>query len=46
MERLRSLAKEGRAVIVVTHDQRLREYADNIIYIENGEIKDLPEEHE
>jgi len=44
MGRLKSLAEEGRSVIVVTHDQRLKAYADNIIYIENGRIADLPED--
>lgn len=42
MEWLRMLSKEGRSVIVVTHDHRLKAYADNIIYIDNGEIADLP----
>lgn len=46
MDRLKELAKEGKAVIVVTHDHRLKSYADNIIYIENGQISDLPEEVE
>lgn len=46
MERLHTLAREGRSVVVVTHDQRLNEYADNIIYIENGKIADLPEDLE
>ncbi|MFB6319462.1 ABC transporter ATP-binding protein [Saccharicrinis sp. FJH54] len=42
MGRLKTLSKEGRCVIVVTHDHRLKAYADKIIYIENGEMADLP----
>ena len=34
---LSAIAKErGRAVLVVTHDQRVFEFADRIIYIEDG----------
>lgn len=46
MEKLKDLAKEGRSVVVVTHDTRLKTYADEIIYIENGKITDLPPEDE
>jgi len=46
MERLKALAAEERAVVVVTHDTRLKVYADKIIYIENGKITDLPPEYE
>ncbi len=42
MEWLKMLSKEGRSVIVVTHDHRLKAYADNVIYIDNGEIASLP----
>ncbi len=39
METLRSLAHErGRAVVVVTHDPRVLEFADRIIRIEDGMI--------
>lgn len=38
MEELRSLAQGGKAVIVVTHDLRLRKFADTVIYVEEGKI--------
>lgn len=40
MEELRSLATGGKAVVVVTHDLRLRKYADRVIYVEEGIISD------
>ncbi len=40
MEELRALASGGKAVVVVTHDLRLRKYADRIIYVEEGTISD------
>lgn len=40
MEELRTLASGGKAVVVVTHDLRLRKYADRIIYVEEGIISD------
>ncbi len=41
MEMLRSLAHErGRAVVVVTHDPRVLEFADRTIHIEDGRIVD------
>ena len=37
---MRDLAKsQGRAVIVVSHDNRILEFADRIVYIEDGEIR-------
>ncbi|MCS6809374.1 MAG: ABC transporter ATP-binding protein [Bacteroidota bacterium] len=36
MEELRGIANSGRAIAVVTHDMRLRPYADRIIEVENG----------
>ncbi len=42
MDRLHQLSRENRSVIVVTHDHRLKVYADNIIYIEDGKISDEP----
>jgi putative ABC transport system ATP-binding protein len=37
MEMMRSLAHEkGRAVVIVTHDSRVLEYADQIVHIEDG----------
>ena len=44
LERLKKLSEENRDVIVVTHDDRLKEYADEIIYIQNGEISDVQKE--
>jgi putative ABC transport system ATP-binding protein len=44
MSELRSLAKNGKAVAVVTHDPRLRKYADRVLEVENGivtEVKDI-----
>ncbi len=40
MEELRELAKQrDKALICVTHDIRLKEYADKIIELENGMIQ-------
>ena len=36
MKTLRQLADSGKAVAVVTHDPRLKEYADRIVQVENG----------
>jgi putative ABC transport system ATP-binding protein len=44
MHELRSLAEKGKAVAVVTHDPRLRQYAHRIIEVNNGivtETKDF-----
>ena len=38
MEELRHLAATGKAVIVVTHDLRLRQFADTLIYVEEGNV--------
>ncbi len=38
MEELKSLANEGKAVIIVTHDLRLRKFADRVIYVEEGTV--------
>ena len=39
MEMLRSLAsRRGRAVAIVTHDNRVMEYADRIVHIEDGKV--------
>jgi putative ABC transport system ATP-binding protein len=38
MKQLRKLADEGQAVIVVTHDPRLKEYADRIIAVDGGVV--------
>lgn len=41
MEELKMLSTTGKAVIVVTHDQRLKQYADRIIYVNNGCVSTL-----
>jgi putative ABC transport system ATP-binding protein len=43
MKELRSLADQGKAVAVVTHDLRLKGYADKMIYLENGKITEFNE---
>lgn len=46
MEELRNLAREGKAVAVVTHDPRLKQYADRIIEVESGFVKEVSDFHE
>ena len=42
MRLLRELAKEqGTTVVIVSHDQRLREIADRVLWLEDGEFKAL-----
>lgn len=36
MDELKKLALDGKSVIVVTHDMRLKQFADRIIYVDNG----------
>lgn len=38
MEELKNLSKQDKAVIIVTHDLRLRKFADRIIYVEEGKV--------
>jgi putative ABC transport system ATP-binding protein len=38
MELLRDLAHQGRAVVVVSHDGRVRDYADRVVRMEDGRI--------
>lgn len=38
MSELKQLSQNGKAVIIVTHDLRLREFADEIIYVEEGKV--------
>ncbi len=40
MKKLQELAKAGKGVIVVTHDQRLIPYATRIIEVENGKARE------
>ncbi len=44
IELLRQLAKEGgRTVLMVTHDPRVQKVADRVTYLEDGELKPMPE---
>ena len=40
MQELKTLASKNKAVIIVTHDLRLRKYADKVIYVEEGKVSD------
>jgi len=40
MKDLKELANNGKAVVVVTHDLRLRPFADRIVYVEEGVLSD------
>ncbi len=44
MTELKQLAKQGKAVVVVTHDTRLQPFADRIVYVLDGGISDKPVE--
>ena len=46
MEELKMLAQQGKAVAVVTHDSRLRPFADSIIYVTDGAVTDKPSDNE
>jgi len=46
MDMLHSLARQNRAVLIVTHDPRLKRYADRTIYVSEGCISDKPFEEE
>jgi len=42
MRLLRSIAKEqGRSVVIVSHDQRIRDIADRVLWLEDGQFKDI-----
>jgi putative ABC transport system ATP-binding protein len=41
MQELRNLAMHGKAVAVVTHDPRLRTYADRAVEVKNGFVTEL-----
>jgi putative ABC transport system ATP-binding protein len=43
MDEVRKLADSGKAVAVVTHDLRLKDYADKIIYLEHGKLVNTKE---
>jgi len=38
MQELKDLSRQDKAVIIVTHDLRLRKFADRIIYVEEGKV--------
>lgn len=46
MDELKTLAESGKAVIVVTHDLRLRKFADEIIYVEEGKVSNTISDEE
>jgi putative ABC transport system ATP-binding protein len=46
MQLLRSVAKElSKTVIAVTHDTRIRELADRALWLEDGELRDISDDH-
>ncbi len=46
MEELKQIAIKGKAVAVVTHDTRLRPFANRIVYVNDGMVSDTPFEEE
>ena len=38
MGELKSLVSANKCVVIVTHDMRLRPYADRIVYVDNGNV--------
>ncbi len=38
MQELQALSTRGKAVIIVTHDLRLRKFSDQVIYVEEGKV--------
>lgn len=46
MQELKSLATNGKSIAVVTHDSRLKQFADRIIYVHNGFVTENPPEDE
>ncbi len=42
---LRDIAKEqGRTVVIVSHDHRIREVADRVLWLEDGRLKEIDEQ--
>jgi putative ABC transport system ATP-binding protein len=42
MRLLRSIAKEqGRSVVIVSHDQRIKDIADRVFWLEDGQFKEM-----
>jgi len=46
MQELKQLSTTGKAVAIVTHDLRLRSFADRIIYVNDGRASETPFEEE
>lgn len=46
MDELKTLAAEGKAVIVVTHDLRLRKFSDQVMYVEEGLVSNTIKDEE
>ena len=46
MEELKQIAKNGKAVAVVTHDTRLTPFANRVVYVHDGMVADTPFEEE
>lgn len=46
MTELKHLAATGKALAVVTHDMRLRPYADRIVYVNDGTVSSMPPDGE
>lgn len=46
MQELKLLSTTGKSVAVVTHDFRLKQFADRIIYVNNGVASDTPTEED
>lgn len=42
MDELQALARAGKSVVIVTHDHRLKAYADRIVYVDNGRASEVP----
>lgn len=42
MHELKNLASQGKALAVVTHDMRLRSFADRIVYVDQGRVLSGP----
>ena len=41
LEVLKKLSKDGKCVIVVSHNETVKKYADKILYIEKGTLKEV-----
>jgi len=44
MKELKTLVSEGSSMAIVTHDMRLRPYADRVIYVDQGMVSDIEPE--